>query len=50
MVFRAASSNRSRPVEGEAHCRLEAAAERHEGRVRCQRATDIEEGASEDPS
>jgi hypothetical protein len=49
-VFRAASANRSRPVEGEARCRLEAPAEGHEDRVRRQRATDIEEGASEDPS
>jgi hypothetical protein len=50
IVHRAASANRSRPVEWEGRRRLEAAAERHEGRVRRQRATDIEEGASEDPS
>jgi hypothetical protein len=50
MIHRAGSANRNRPVEEEGCRSLEAAAERHEGRERRQRATDIEVGASEDPS
>lgn len=50
VILRSGSANRNRPVEEEGRRRLEAAAERHGGRERRQRATDIEVGASEDPS